>query len=78
MSPSTENYYEPSIETASKCVTTVSNLVRGLKKIDELIETDWLNEEIFMRHFIVVTGQDLSYLQSGLFRSENKSLRRDL
>ena len=57
LSPSTENYYEPSIETASKCVTTVSNLVRGLKKIDELIETDWLNEEIFMRHFSVVTDK---------------------
>ena len=54
LSPLVEDYYQPSVETASKCVSTVSNLVTGLKNIDESVEVDWLNEDIFWRHFSVV------------------------
>lgn len=51
MSKSLENYYDPSIETASKCVETVSSLVFGLKDIDGQVDTDWLTDEIFSRVF---------------------------
>ena len=57
LSPSIEDYYEPSIETALKCVTTVSSLVTGLKKIDDSVEECWLSEDIFWRHFNVVTDK---------------------
>lgn len=50
-----ENYYDPSIDTAARCVTTVSDLVKGLNRIDNVVQTDWLEGDGFWRHFGTVT-----------------------
>ena len=53
--PILENYYDPSIDTADRCVSTVSDLVKSLHRIDSGVQTAWLEEEGFWRHFDTIT-----------------------
>ena len=46
-----EHYYDPSIDTATKCVETVSCLVSSLHHIDKSVDTRWLDGDFVSRLF---------------------------